>query len=126
MNNPKALAYGENRFRACHTVYASVHAEHNAIMNLQPLPKKHHYKKVDMIVIRTTKTGVLGMSKPCFHCVLKMMQLPQEKGYRICRVIFTNSNGSFEQTTLEKLLTESEPHLSSFFRNTNFRVKQVS
>lgn len=113
-------------YRAHHTAYSSIHAEHHAILNLPPLPKKHHLKKIDMIVIRTSKTGLLGMSKPCINCVFKMYTMPKEKGYRICNVIYSDNNGGFVSTTLEKLLHDSEVYMSSFYRNNNFKLRYVS
>lgn len=110
-------------YRAHHTAYSSIHAEHHAILNLQPLPKKHHLKKIDLVVIRTSKTGLLGMSKPCINCVFKMYTMPKEKGYRICNVIYSDNNGNFISTSLDKLLNDTEKYMSSFYRNNNFKLR---
>ena len=93
-----------------------------ALSNLQPLPKKHHYKKVDIVVIRTSKTGIIGMSKPCIHCIVKMHTLAPQKGYRINKVYYTNECGVLVDTSLNKLLTEDTHHMSGFYRNTNCKL----
>lgn len=75
------------------------------------------------MVIRTSKTGNVGMSKPCIHCLLLMKELPLEKGYRICRVLFTDHSGEIQYTTLQRLLTESDFYVSSFYRNSHFKLQ---
>ena len=123
IDNQKSLAYGENMYRAHNTAYSSIHAEHNAILNLPTLPKKHHLKKVDMIVIRTSKTGNLGMSRPCLNCLLRMRYMAPEKGYRVCNIIYSDTHGDVITSTLEKLLMDDSVCMSSFYRNSNFQLR---
>ena len=113
------LAYGENCIRAHHTLERSIHAEHRAILNLPSLPRKHHCKKVDILVIRTSKTGILGMSKPCVHCLSIMKSLAPEKGYRINKISYTDETGSIIDTSLNKLLLEDTKFMSSYYRNSH-------
>ena len=62
----KEIGFGINNDRNYYGI-KSTHAEVDVIekvKNYKNLPKE-----VDLVVIRLSKTGELGESKPCFHCL---------------------------------------------------------
>lgn len=117
------LSYGENHYKAnfnerCNCKGESVHAEHHAIQKI-PLPQKklRHLKKLDLLVIRVNRSGSLGNSKPCLHCLYMLSQRLPEKGYCISKVYYSGENGEIMQATLQTLLYKDTPHVSKFYQN---------
>jgi cytidine deaminase len=117
------LSYGQNMVRNENISY---HAEHNAIMRLKNRINCKE-KKINVFVLKTTLTGVIGMSKPCAHCISIMNTLPQKKGYRISNIFYTNSDGNIEKRKLTELMNE-DLHYSKLFEryNPNFNRRPVS
>jgi cytidine deaminase len=110
------LSYGENMVclnRSCLPSEQpwTIHAEDAAIRKLPTLSKKRP-KKIDLLVIRTSKTGVLGISKPCENCVMLLQHQLPEKGYRLQKIYYSE-DGEIKVTTLRKLLTE-DPHITRY------------
>lgn len=115
------LSYGENMIKAANDKWTS-HAEENAIRKLPVLPRKKHLKKVDLLVIRTSKTGVLGSSKPCIHCLMLLQTKLPEKGYKIQNIFYTNQQGDIREETLKSLLEDENMHMSKYYRERCFQV----
>jgi len=115
------LTYGQNMIR---DIDKSIHAEHDAIMRL---PQRYSRKllPINIFVIKTTMGGVVGMSKPCAHCLTLMTTLPQKLGYRIANIFYTNSSGDIERKKLSELMSE-EMHISKLFTATGFKVRPTS
>lgn len=100
----------------------TTHAEANAIANLPPRPRnRKHLLKVNILVIRTSQTGKIGISKPCIKCIIDMMTIPQKRGYIIKNILYSNEIGTIESTTLEKLIDEKNFHVSRYYRMHNFK-----
>ena len=115
------LTYGQNMIR---DIDKSIHAEHDAIMRL---PQRYSRKQlpINIFVIKTTMGGVVGMSKPCAHCLTIMTTLPQKFGYRIANIFYTTSSGEIEKKKLSELLSE-DMHISKLFSATGFKVRPTS
>jgi cytidine deaminase len=107
------LAKGQNYYLPSMKTHNSIHAEHDAINNLPALPKNKKLKKVELLVIRSSKTGVLGMSKPCEHC-LQIIKLASDKGYYINKVYYSTIDGNIDKSSVDELL--ENPYKSSFYR----------
>lgn len=60
------ISFGQNSNTTWNYMY-SRHAEFDAINKIKH--KKNMPSQIDIFVIRFSKTGLLGQSKPCFHCV---------------------------------------------------------
>jgi cytidine deaminase len=103
------LCYGQNMARD----NQSYHAEHNAIMKLKSRDTKK-LMPVNIFVLKTTLTGIIGNSKPCAHCLDVMFYLPPKKGYRISNIFYTNSDGNIEKKKLSDLMNE-EIHMSTLW-----------
>jgi len=115
------ITYGENMIR---DTDKSIHAEHNAILKL---PQRYSRKllQINIFVIKTTLHGVVGMSKPCAHCLTIMTTLPQKLGYRIANIFYTNRAGDIEKKKLNELLGE-DMHVSKLFTATGYKVRPIS
>jgi len=115
------LTYGQNMIR---DIDKSIHAEHNAILKL---PQRYSRKllAINIFVIKTTLSGVVGMSKPCAHCLTIMTTLPQKLGYRIANIFYTIQSGEIEKKKLSELLSE-EMHVSKLFSTNGFKVRPTN
>jgi len=115
------LTYGENMIRETDK---SFHAEHSAIIRL---PQRYSRKliPINIFVIKTTLHGVIGMSKPCSHCLTLMTTLPQRLGYRIANIFYTNRAGDIEKKKLAELMSE-DMHVSKLFSATGYKVRPIS
>ena len=115
------ITYGENIIR---DTDKSIHAGHNAILKL---PQRYSRKllQINIFVIKTTLHGVVGMSKPCAHCLTIMTTLPQKLGYRIANIFYTNRAGDIEKKKLNELLGE-DMHVSKLFTATGYKVRPIS
>lgn len=100
------------------------HAEDNAIRKLPSLPRKRHLKKVDMLVIRTSKTGLLGSSKPCIHCLMLLQNKLPDKGYKLQNVYYSDQEGNICQSTLRGLFKDEHIHMSRYYRDRCFHVEK--
>jgi len=99
----------------------SVHAEINAINNLiRHSANKKHLIKIDLLVIRTSNTGKLGMSKPCLKCIIDLSNLPQKKGYILKNIYYSNSEGSIIKTNLKSLIESKDYHITRYYLNHNY------
>lgn len=106
---------------------SSEHAEINCIKHLPP--RKNWNRQlliVDMMVIRVSKTGLLGNSAPCIHCLRSITHLPHKMGYHINRIYYTNPDGKIESYKLDDLIA-IDPHLTSFHRRNkkNNNIKNI-
>jgi hypothetical protein len=72
----------------------SIHAEHNALQKFVRLNKYRHYvtnnDKIDIVVIRLTRSGVLGYSRPCKNCLLRLTK----SGISINNIYYSDGDGS--------------------------------
>jgi cytidine deaminase len=115
------LSYGINMYN-CSKSTNSIHAEVNAIMKLPPLPRKKNLKKIDILVIRTSSTGKLGISKPCGKCLIDMYILPPKRGYIVKNIFYTDTDGNIINTTLKRLINSNNYHISQYHRHRNFQL----
>ena len=108
-----------------HKEYGKDHAEIDAINNLPSITrKKRRLVKITLIVIRISRRlGHLGDSKCCMHCCECIYKIPALRGYTIDSVIYSNSDGGFEEHHPIELLVEDNYHISSYFSSRNYKPK---
>jgi hypothetical protein len=83
-----------------------IHSEVDAILKLKyRRDKLKHPIKISVLVVRITQTGILGMSKPCLHCVWALHKLPRRLGYVVSDVYYSDKNGEIVKTTMKSLLS---------------------
>lgn len=95
----------------------TIHAEANAVMKLPTLPRKSRLKRIDLLVIRTSRDGTLGCSKPCMNCINILKDRLPEKGYALHTVYFSNKDGTISGMTFQRLKQE-EAHVSRYYKAT--------
>jgi cytidine deaminase len=117
----KILSYGKNHYSIPSKFEKTTHAEVDAINKLKPRNKTNNIKSVNICIIKTSKTGKLGNSKPCFNCIVNMIELPPKKGYKIEWVYFSTKTGTIDKYKLSKLFETGNYHVSSFYRNINYK-----
>lgn len=113
-------AYGRNHYTDIKSNTKTIHAERDAISKL-PCRKDKKPKKINIVVIKTSKTGILGNSKPCFNCLLDMKDYAPLMGYRINWVYYSDENGRLKKSKLNDLICAPDLYLTSYYRNNNFK-----
>lgn len=70
-HNVDNVAMGENSNRRIWGQPVSTHAEMDALRKIYKMSsdKAKKYEKCDILVIRISKSGKLGQSRPCYHCL---------------------------------------------------------
>ncbi len=111
------LVYGQNMIRE----NLPIHAEHNALLKLKTRDGKK-LLPINIFVLKTTLTGVIGMSKPCSHCIIIMNTFPSKIVYRIVNIYYTTCFGYIEKTNLSKLMSE-DMHISKCYSMNSYKTK---
>jgi deoxycytidylate deaminase len=74
----------------------SIHAEHSAINKLARLNRYRRFikthMKFDIVVIRLSRSGVIGYSRPCRNCLTRLMNA----NISINNVYYTGADGSIK------------------------------
>ena len=96
-----AILMGKNETPVCPSYVkfnsgkSSEHAEMNSGRTINKINKKHKTRKRKFVytlyVIRFSKTGKLGYSKPCKHCLQSLVR----SNIKINRIIYSNEFGNF-------------------------------
>ncbi|NBP66080.1 MAG: hypothetical protein EBU66_15640 [Bacteroidetes bacterium] len=116
--------YGENIYKdRANIVKSSIHAEVNAMNKLPTLRRNKKPKKVDLLVIRTSRTEVLGNSKPCIHCILQLKEGLPLKGYILNTVYYSDTEGKIHKVKFSELIDDTDPHMSRFYKEKNMQIK---
>ena len=113
------ITYGMNSYKNQEKDGKTIHAECDAIRKL-PSRKNKSIKKINMLVIRTTKTGKLSMSKPCYNCIMNMMRDAPKKGYKIEWIYYSDEEGNVVKEKLVNL-NKGDFHFSSYYK---FKLRQ--
>lgn len=108
-------------------MYRSVHAEDHAVQRLPSLPNnRKRLHKLDILVVRVSKTGVMGNSKPCHNCLMVLSQQLPQRGYTISNVYFSNEHGNIQCMKLSSLLYHDEHHFSRFHKEQQNLKEQMA
>lgn len=107
------LSFGENYKQ---NGRPSVHAEHDALLKL--MRNRNKPRQVDLYVIRLSKWGVLGNSRPCYNCIMRMMMCD----IKINTVYYSNENGEIVNEKFSTMINDPNIHISNGYR---FRLKQT-
>lgn len=85
-------------FEPCGVKYthlSSVHAEHSAMLNLLKINRYRRYidpgDYVNIIVVRISKDGKIGNSRPCENCIKRLKKF--NKQIKIKYVYYSNAEG---------------------------------
>ena len=96
---------------------ATIHAEHAALNKLKTRPKNKKLFKIDILVIKVSNTGLIGMSKPCKHCVDNLQKIANKKGYCIHNIYFSNQLREIEKWSYSELELDNNKHITEYYKN---------
>jgi cytidine deaminase len=96
----------------------SVHAEHAAIMKL--LKYKNRPQNLDLLVIRFSKRGKLGASRPCYHCLKRLENIVEKHNVNICSIFYSTENGDIDEESLQNMRFSHKTYKSAGFREKSF------
>lgn len=86
------------------------HAEIDALLKLPPSEKR---KKIDMLVIRISKTEKMGNSKPCFICLKYIAGL---YNYIVKNIYYSEPSGEIIKKSFMELYLSDTHHTTHRFR----------
>jgi hypothetical protein len=112
------LCYGINIMGDADGLEPSIHAEHAALLKLKPRKNKKHLFGINLLVIRISKRNKLQNSKPCANCIYNMKTLPNQRGYKIKHIYYSNEHGDIVKSNLLRLEKE-ELYYTRFYRKKN-------
>jgi len=113
--NNKIISIGEC-FRIKHHKKYSIHAEHAGLRNFikitsyKKIIDKHD--KINILVIRFTKNGILNNSRPCKNCIIRLMKC----GLNIHKIYYSNHDGNIYYEKLNTMYDNPLTKISSGFR----------
>lgn len=119
----ETIVIGENQILGQSSYFfMSTHAEIDALNKLKSKKYMSTKTRFDLMVIRISKTGILGESRPCYHCLEKL----ENSGVKIHNVYYSTKNGLL---TKEKFNTMKESkktvYSSGYRRNMKILDKPV-
>lgn len=86
------------------------HAEMTALDRLQRHCSRNQVETYDILVIRVSRTGAYGSSRPCFHCIRTMMKHPR---VRVRNVYYSTNEGMIVREKLSEMLVTTPPYISA-------------
>lgn len=86
------------------------HAEITALERLERLNSRNRIETYDIVVIRVSRTGTMGTSRPCFHCIRSMMKHPR---IRVRNVYYSTNTGAIVREKLSEMLETKPPFISA-------------
>jgi tRNA(Arg) A34 adenosine deaminase TadA len=92
------------------------HAEINCLRSYKKIKDKPN--RLDIIVIRLSKTGILGQSRPCHDCLKSL----QKSGIDIRYVIYSTDNQKIIRERFCDMIKSIYSHKSSGFRYKNKQI----
>lgn len=91
----------------------SEHAEENGMNNLHRLNMHRRFlklgEKIDILVVRLSKTGVLGFSRPCRNCLVRLAKSP----YPISRIYYSVDPDTIRYEKFKSMFDSHMTRLSS-------------
>lgn len=103
----------EMRDYVCPTTHAEIDA-FNKIRNWKNVPKK-----LDLYVIRISKTGIIGDSRPCEHCLRRLMA----SRINIIDCYYSTKDKAIVKEKFKNMLGSDLTYVSSGFMSTRLKKK---
>lgn len=86
------------------------HAEMTALDRLQRFCTSKRIETYDIVVIRVSKAGTLGNSRPCLHCIRAMLKHPR---VRVRNVYYSTNTGMIVREKLTEMMASETPYISA-------------
>ena len=106
----------------------SIHAEINALKKAESNKSIKNNTLLHLIVIRVSQTGLLGMSRPCFHCIQQL----HKSRFRIHKIFYSNSDGQIICENFQHMIRNNSIYISNGIRKkiqkyiSNIDLKNIS
>jgi cytidine deaminase len=88
---------------------SSIHAEEAVLIKASSNPKINKRKTYDILVLRFSSMGILGSSRPCMHCILRMMM----SDVKIHTVYYSTDTGEICAEKLSSMLSTGITYIST-------------
>jgi hypothetical protein len=99
---------------SCGESYKNMPSKHAEIDALYKINTKINIpKKVDIIVVRITRSGQLANSRPCFHCIESL----EKSNLNIKYVYYSTTEGTFAKEKFASMKNSPLTYISSGIRN---------
>lgn len=121
-NKINVLSIGENKSYN-NSKLRNIHAEMDCIDKL-PNRKNKKLMRVNLLVIRLTKSFVLGNSYPCAVCLKYLYDISLKKGYVIDNIYYSNQDGNIESDKFINLIKSPKQIFSAYYRNNNINQEK--
>ena len=95
------MIYGINNLRKTKGK-SVIHAEDDAFQKLNKYTSRKKHKKWSLVSLRVSKTGKLGMAKPCIHCLIECLKHKND----LKDVMYSLEDGTVVCESLDKLLKD--------------------
>ena len=123
------MVYAENTDKNIGNNPLSFHAERHLKHKLENNPKfPLNYKdEYDYLVVRYSKNGILGESRPCFHCIKALQNWNIKIKYvYYSRCTEVGGDNVIHRERMEDMLENKEVHYcSGFQRRQNIKKRQT-
>lgn len=100
----------------------SIHAEHSAVNKFMKLNRHRHFMssrdKIDIVVIRLSRNGIVGYSRPCRNCIVRLMNYD----IVINNVYYSDMDGTIK---VEKFSTMYNSPLTDFSGGDKRKMKGI-
>jgi len=126
----KKIYFGESSINSMPGCNISTHAEIKALNKLLKSIGSiknisHRHNKYNLIVIRLTKTGMMGFSRPCQHCINRLLKTNM---INIVNIYYSVNENKIIKEDLTSILNTSLTYISfGWMKNIikkNFRIKK--
>lgn len=97
-----------------HAGLPSIHAEHAALIKLLKLKNRPRY--MDLLVLRFSKGGKLGASRPCLNCLNKLEYISLKHNIKICSVYYSTNDGKIDCEYLKDMRESPKTYISGGHR----------
>jgi hypothetical protein len=97
----------------------SRHAEIGALLRCIRMPHNIRHNKptsFDLIIVRLSKTGIVGESRPCWHCLKELGRMEKCLGIKIHRVFYSHvEDGGYyiARESFKAMIHSKNTHISS-------------
>lgn len=97
-------------------IHNTIHSEHDGMRKLFKLNKRKRIlsrtDKIDLLVIRITKTGIIGYSRPCRNCLLRLSRI----NFNIRLIYYSINNSDVRCEKLSEMIESPLTRISSGYR----------
>lgn len=117
----RKIFIGENQKYNQWSNSLSTHAEIDALNRLKSKNINIKRYKFDLLVIRISKTGKLGESRPCYHCLKKL----EESGIKIKNVYYSTNLFGIQKEKFNLMKDSDKTTYSRGYRTSMRKHKNI-